>query len=164
MTKSKDTELKITLTKKQFEALLKVVYLGNWMANAYRTDDKKEEYENIENYIFSKAPLFGLEKYMDHEAADGDSYYPTRLFEETTDVHKLHEAYDDETMWDELAESLGERDFFEKYSEEEIKKMSREEWFDKQYQCIDKYNLEFEKYGLERIRLVKNQLRIDEMN
>lgn len=145
----------IALTKKQFIILLKAIYLGNWMANAYRTDDMQKDYESIEDYIFSLAPRFGLGKYVDHKETDGNKYYPTSVFEETTDVHRLHEAYDEESFWDELAERLGERDFFEKYSQEAIEKMNRDEWFEKLYECIDFYNEEFEKFGLRRIIIKK---------
>lgn len=143
----------ITLSRKQFLALLKAVYLGNWMANAYRTENFKKDYESIENYIFSLAPQFGFDRYMDHEESDGDTYYPTSYFEEETDVHKVHEEYDEETMWDELAEHLGQRDFLKKYSKEEINNMTREEYFIKISECIDFYHEEFAKFGLGRIRI-----------
>lgn len=147
----------IELTKKQFEVLLKIVYLGNWMVNAYRTKDIKKDYENIESLIFSLAPKFGFAKYMDHEQSDGARYYPTGYFEEETDVSKLHDEYDEENFWDELAERLGERDFFEKYSKGEIEKMSRDERFTKMYECIDAYSDELERLGLERIRIKKKK-------
>jgi len=153
--KSNKLENTISLSKKQFEALMKVVYLGNWMANAYRTEDMKKDYEGIEDFIFSLAPSFGLDQYMDHEETDGNRYYPTRSFEEDTDVHVMHEAYDEESMWDKLADGLGERDFFEKYTQEEIKHMSRGERFAKLTECILIYEIEFEKYGLRRIRIQK---------
>lgn len=162
MVKQEDKKQIIVLTKKQYKALLKAVYLGNWMANAYRDGSQEDphiqEYEKIEDYIFSLASQFGLEKYVDHEVTDGDRYYPTNFFEETSDVHKLHDEYDEETLWDEMAEHLGERDFFEKYSKEEIRKMSREEYFMKISECVDFYHEEFEKFGLERIR-VKEKIR-----
>lgn len=151
--KQKDNVQTINLTHNQFLSLMKVVYLGNWMANAHRTKDIQKEYENIQDYIYSKASQFGFEKYVDHEGSDGERYYPTSLFEELTDVHKLHEAYDEETFWDEMAERFGERDFVEKYSKEEIIKMSQEEYFIKLSECIDFYNEEFVKFGLQRIRL-----------
>lgn len=166
MIKKKETKQTITLTPKQFKALLKAVYLGNWVANAYRDgspeDPHIQDYENIEDYIFSLAPQYGLDKYMNHEASDEDKYYPTSTFEEITDVHKLHEEYDEETFWDELAEHLGRRDFFEKYSKEEIKKMSKEEYFSKISECIDSYHEEFETFGIERIRI--NGKKYDEYN
>lgn len=37
----------IEFTKERFEALLKLVYLGNWMANAHR-DEPIAEYERLE--------------------------------------------------------------------------------------------------------------------
>ncbi|SRR5258706_16415908 len=154
--KQQNNTQSILFTRKQFKALLKAVYLGNWMANAHRAEDKKVDYESIEDYIFSLAPQFGFDKYMDHERSDGDKYYPTSFFEETTDVDKLHDEYDDETFWDELAERLGERDFYEDYSEDEIKKMTEEEWFTKLQEHIHKYHKEFEKSGLERVRVEKN--------
>jgi len=134
MTKENNKE-SIELTKKQFSSLLKAVYLGNWMINAHRTGSKDDprikEYESISDFIFSQAPKFGFKRYMDHEPSDGERYFPTRYFEEETDVHKFHEEYDNDTFWDELTHRLGERDLIEKYSKEEIKKMKREEWFDK---------------------------------
>ena len=164
MVKKKVKKQTIELSNKQYFALLKAVYLGNWMANAYRdgsTDDPRiQEYEKIENYIFSLAPQFELPKYMDHDDTDKNRYYPTGHFEETTDVHKLHEDYDENTFWDELANRLGERDFFEKHTRDEINKMGEEEWFDKLHNCIDAYNEEFEKFGLERVAIKReNRLR-----
>ena len=145
----------IEFTNEQYLALMKAVYLGNWVANAYRIDDTKKEYEAIEDYIFSFAPKFGLARFMDHEAADGDRYYPTRAFEEETDVHELHDEYDEETVWDELAEWLGERDFFKRYSEAEIEAMSREAYFIKKSECVAVYEKEFERHGIERVRIAK---------
>ena len=147
----------VEFSKEQYFALLKAVYLGNWMANAQRDgsveDPHVEEYENISDYVFSLAPLFGLEKYMTHEDADGARYFPTRLFEEGTDVDDLHDEYDDETFWDELCDALGERDFHRKYTPAEIKKMSREERFTKLYECIGVYDEEFMDNGIERLKI-----------
>jgi len=145
----------IEFTHEQYLALMKVVYLGNWVANAYRTEKMKKDYEAIDDYIFSFAPKFGLSRFMDHEATDGDRYFPTRAFEEETDVHELHDEYDEETVWDELAQWLGERDLFERYSEAEINAMSREEYFRNKAECVAVYEKEFEKHGMERVRIAK---------
>ncbi len=147
----------ILFTKKQFKSLLKVVYLGNWMANAFRTDDTHKDYESIEDYIFSQAPKFGMDKHVDHEATDGDRYFPTNTFEQGTDVHKLHEEYDEETFWDEMAERLGEKEFFEKYTIDEIKKMSQSEYFSKLIECVDKIEEELELHGLDNLKRVKSE-------
>ena len=147
--------MKINFTKKQYENLLKLVYLGEWMANAHRVDDRIEKYDELSSYIFSYAKEFGFGKYSDGEQVGDGKYYPTRFFEEETDVHVLHEEYDEETFWDELTERMGQRDFYHKYSKEEIKKMDREEYFTKLYECIDKWDEETSKNGLDRLGIVK---------
>ena len=151
---------KIELTKEQFKALLKLVYLGNWLANAQRDGSNEnphlEEYEEIENYIFSFAKRFGLRKYVDDEEAAKGKFYPTRFFEEGTDVQKLIEEYDEETFWDELIDRLGDRDFFRHYSKNEIKKMTREERFEKFYKFIDKWEDEMHEHGIERLKIIRD--------
>ena len=154
----KQEKQKIELTKEQFLTLMKVVYLGNWMANANRTGGKDDpnvkEYEEISDYIFSLASRFDLEKYISHEAEDGDKYFLTNEFEEKTDVKRLHEDYDEETFWDELPERLGERDFYRMYSKEDWKKMTRDERFIKLQECIIKWEEEVDNNGIEKLEIV----------
>ncbi len=147
--------MKIEFTKEQFENLMKLVYLGNWMANAHRMDDRIEKYEDLESYIFSFAKDFGLEKYADDEKVGDGKFYPTMSFVEETDVHDLHHEYDDDTFWNELPDRLGERDFFEKYSKEERGKMTQEEHFLKMQECIIAWEDELEEYGIERLEVKK---------
>lgn len=137
--------------------MLKVAYLGNWMANAWRIEDKVKEYESIEHYLFSLAPTFGFEKFVEHEEIDGNAYYPSRSFEETTDVEELHEAYDEDTFWDELVNRLGDRDFFSRYSLEQIKSMTDEERYLKRSECAEWYIEEINEYGLERISVTEEK-------
>jgi hypothetical protein len=154
-------KISIELTKEQFLALLKAVYLGNWVANANRDgsaeDPHKKEYEDIEDYIFSAAKKFGFGEYVDGENADEGKFFPTRQFEEETDVHELHEDYDEETFWDELIDRLGDRDFFRNYSKDEIQKMTQEERFEKLYEFIDKWADEVNEHGIERLKVDKEQ-------
>jgi len=67
----------------------------------------------------------------------------------------MHKAYDEENVWDMLDEGLGERDFFEKYTEMEIKSMTPDERFTKRTECVALYEIEFEKHGLRRLRIKK---------
>ena len=149
----------IEFTKEQFLVLMKTVYLGNWMANANRDGSPEyphiKEYEVIEDYIFSLAPQFGFEKYMDHEPRYGDRYFPTGLFEEEIDVNKLHDEYDEETFWDELSERLGERDFFKKYSKKDLEKMTKDERYIKSIECEIAWEEELENNGIERLGIIK---------
>jgi hypothetical protein len=147
--------MKIKFTKEQYENLMKLVYLGEWMANSHRTDDRIKKYDKLQKYIFSFAKDFGLEKYVDDENVDDGDFYPTRFFEEETDVNRLQEEYDNDAFWSELPDRLGERDFYEKYSEEDWEKMTREERFLKIQECIIKWEEEFDKNGIERLGIIK---------
>lgn len=142
----------LNLNKKQFERLMKVVYLGNWLMNANR-DNPLQAYEEIEDIIFSLAGRFGLEKYVVHEPGDGRRYYPSRIFEEETDVDRFHEKYDEQTFWDELIDRLGERDFYRHYSKDKILQMSRDERFEKLCEFIDKWVDEINENGIERLEV-----------
>ena len=143
--------MKIDFTKEQFENLMKMVYLGNWMANAHKTDDTIEKYSEIENYIFSFAKDFGFEEYVDDSDANKGKFYPTRMFEEDTDINTIHDDYNNDTFWDELVERLTIRDFRKKYSIEEITKMSSEERFSEMGKIEEKYADEVEEYGIDRL-------------
>ncbi len=140
------------LTKEQYLALAKAVYLGNWMANANRSgrkgDPHMEEYESITEYVFSLAPEFGFSKNLEREL-EGD------MTTDTSEVLRLHDEYDEETFWDELCDGLGERDFYNKYKREEPRAMSEEEHFMKLQECIIEWEDELETHGLERLGVQK---------
>ena len=40
--------MKIDLTEKQFRRLLDLVYVGNWVMNSTRGDDRIREYDDVE--------------------------------------------------------------------------------------------------------------------
>lgn len=144
--------MKINLTKKQYKTLAKTVYLGNWMANGTRTgqegDTRLNEYQEITDYIFSMAQEFGFSKDFEHILECGDH-------EETTEVCSLHERYDEDIFWEELPERLGQRDFYLKYTEEERKKMDREEHFIKMQECVILWENELVEYGIDRLQILR---------
>lgn len=158
MAKNKQN-MSIEFTKAQFLALLKTVYLGNWMANAHRDgsvdDPHKSEYEMTEDYIFSFARQFGFGEYVDDRDLKAGKFYPTGTFEDETDVHELHEEYDEEAFWDELIDRLGERDFYRHYSGDEIQKMNQSERFEKLYAFMDTWADEISDNGVERLEIKK---------
>ena len=47
--------MKLELTKKQYRRLLDMVYIGNWILNSKRGDDRLADYDQEESLLFSKA-------------------------------------------------------------------------------------------------------------
>jgi len=146
--------IEIKFTKTQYENLIKLVYLGNWMINAIRTDDRIKKYEDIEQYIYSFAKEVGLDKYIEFDN-ELNKFFPTKEFEDDTDVDKYREEYDNETFWDELIDRLARRDFIKEYGDNVIRKMTLKEQIEKEHPFIEKYEEEFERYGVERLEIKK---------
>lgn len=145
--------MKINLTKKQFETLLKMTYIGNWAVNGVRSgaegDERIKEYDDLEKYILSFAKEFGLEKYVD--ASDGD-IYPSIEMEEG-EARELIDYYDEDTFWEELVSRLAMRDFSRAYSQDAIKKMDFKERIEKDHPFLEKYWGEVDEYGIKRLEI-----------
>jgi hypothetical protein len=152
--------MEIKLTKEQYENLLKLVYLGNWMVNAIRSgaegDEQIEKYNEIEQYIFSFAKDVGLEKYVEFNEKY-NQFFPTIELEEDPEVEKYRQDYNEETFWQELADRLGARDFIREYGKEAIEKMDQEERFIKLQEFIIKYEEEFEENGMANLEILKRK-------
>ena len=130
--------------------MAKVVYLGNWMANANRIgqddDPRLDEYEEIADLVFSYASKFGFPKDLENELEIADGM-------ETTEVSRLHEEYDEETFWEELSGRLGTREFYRKYSRKELEGMTQSERFIKLQECVIAWEEEVNEHGLERLEI-----------
>ena len=48
--------MQINLTNREFRRLLDLVYIGNWILNSTRGDDRFQEYDDLESKIFSYSP------------------------------------------------------------------------------------------------------------
>ena len=147
--------MQVKFTKEQYLTLMKMVYLGNWMANSSRVNDQLEDYEKMEDYIFSFGKEFGFSEFVDDEKADERKFFPTRMFEENTEVMEIIDDYDNETFWQEFPDRLGERDFVREYGEEKIEQMDDKERFTLRCRFMDKWGEEMEDSGIERLEIKK---------
>lgn len=146
--------MKIFFTKKQYETLIEMAYLGSWLANACKTgDDRDMAIEEIEQYIFSFASDFGMEDLL--ERSESGSIYPTRTFEE--DLGAYIDDYNDENFWDELLHRLARRDFIEHFGEDVVSDMEMSELFEKEEPFIQKYDDEFYENGIQNLRLIRER-------
>ena len=148
--------MKIELTKEQYENLLKVVYLGNWMINAIRSgnkgDERIEKYDDIEQYILSFAKDFELTDFVEYDEKL-KQFFHTREFEELEDIEQLRENYDEDCFWDELFYKMSDKDFYREYSNEEILKMDMKERFEKEEPFRQKWDDEINNFGIERLEI-----------
>jgi hypothetical protein len=117
----------LALTKEQFKTLLNMAYIANWVANGRRLDDEYlEEYEELEEYIFSRAKEAGFPDAAYKHKTDerGEHFHPSRAFEFDREIERLIAEYDEETFFDELAERFAGRDLEQLFGKDAKKKLS----------------------------------------
>ena len=98
--------MEIKLTQKQFRRLLDLVYIGNWVLNSTRGDDRIRQYDEVESLIFSHCLSRGMSSLT--ELYEGE-LIPSRAFAEGG-IHEAIMAYEDVPFFESLAQELALRD------------------------------------------------------
>ena len=98
--------MKIELTEQQFRYLLDLVYIGNWVINSTRENDRIQEYDQVESLIFSHCLHHKMSKLV--ELYRGE-LIPSRAFADGG-IHEAIEQYEDVVFYEILAEELALRD------------------------------------------------------
>lgn len=145
--------MELKLNKEQYEKLLELVYLGNWMVNAYRTDDYLEEYSDVVSNIFSQAEAAGLEGKAVKDETEG-KYLPSYEFEES--MQDFISDYDGFCFWEELINRLAERDALKEFGSTPLDKIDLEEFLKKKSAYLRKYEQEVEENGILNFEFIKN--------
>lgn len=146
----KGENMKINFSKDQFEMLLKTLYLGIWMANAYDDDPEDNQFFDLQAYLLGFAKDFGLEDYVAYDEKK-KICYPSETLTEDETLNLLIERYDDFTFLDKLIYNLAGRDMLDKHGEKAIEKMSDEEFFKEEALFVEKYQKEFAKNGIKNL-------------
>ena len=133
--------MKIELTEQQFRYLLDLVYIGNWVLNSTRGDDRIEEYDQVEGKVFSHCVPQGMPKLVERYRG---SLIPSRAFAEGG-IHEAIADYEDAVFFDILAEELARRDLGCLDSEPAD--------YTELNARMDEYMDEFEKSGVENLVL-----------
>ena len=131
--------MKIELTEKQFRRLLDLVYIGNWVLNSTRGDDRIREYDEVESTVFSNCINHGMVPLV--ESYQGE-LIPSRAFAEGG-IHEAIMEYENNVFFDILAEDLARRDM----NDAPIDETNCEELA----QRIETYINEFEENGTDNI-------------
>mgnify|MGYP004444727707 FL=1 len=98
--------MQLELSKKEFRRLLDMVYIGNWILNSTRGEDRFQDYDRVESLLFEKARSEGMEILA--ETYLGDTV-PSRAFVEGG-IHEAIMEYENNVFFDILAEDLARRD------------------------------------------------------
>ncbi len=147
--------MKIEFSKEQYLDLMKLVYLGNYVVNtAMGNEEDIENFNKIEDFIFSKAKDAGLERFVEDIEEDNEkTIYASEELE--GEVEEIIEAFEENIFWQDLVDLLTKRDVESKYSEDELAAMDMEKIMDIESEIFEKYADEFDKNGINNLFLKK---------
>ena len=131
--------MNIELSDQQFRYLLDLVYIGNWVMNSTRENDRIKEYDQVESLIFSHCLQHKMSKLV--ELYQGE-LIPSRRFADGG-IHEAIEQYEDIVFYEILAEELALRDM-------DGEPLTREN-YGALMERIDAYLSEFDRNGTENI-------------
>ena len=137
--------MQLDLTRKQFRRLLDMVYIGNWVLNSTRGEDRFKDYDEVESLLFARAALEGMPTLA--ELYNGE-VIPSRAFAEGG-IHEAIMEYENNVFFDILAEDLARRDMNDVPIDESN--------YDEFTQRIDSYIDEFEAHGTDNITIESQQ-------
>ena len=138
--------MKLELTTKQFRRLLDMAYIGNWILNSTRGDDRFKDYDDVESLLFAKAREEGMGVLAEDWQGE---VVPSRAFAEGG-IHEAIMEYENNVFFDILAEDLARRDM----EDASIDQNNYEELSSR----IDAYLAEFEQHGTDTSLVDSDQL------
>ena len=128
--------MQIDLTPKESRRLLDLVYIGNWIMNSTRGNDRFQVYDDLESKLFSLSPALS-------EVWNG-TIVPSQAFAQGG-IHEVIALYEDTIFYEILAEELSRRDMdYPEISEEN---------YDEIVTRMDRYMTEFEVSGVDHLVL-----------
>ena len=131
--------MNIELTAKEFRRLLDLVFIGNWVLNSTRGDDRFEDYDNVESKLFALCKGTPMESLV--EDYNGKPI-PSQAFNDGG-IHEAIVNYEDIIFYDVLAEELARRDMG--YPEIDTRN------YDELVERMEDYIDEFERNGTDNI-------------
>ncbi|MBO5557105.1 MAG: hypothetical protein J5927_07960 [Oscillospiraceae bacterium] len=133
--------MNIDLTEKEFRRLLDLVYIGNWILNSTRGEDRFEDYDLLQEKLFALCPSHGMRSLV--QLWQGH-VFPSRAYEDGG-IHEAIADYEDAVFFNILAEELARRDLgLEDTDPEDFTELSER---------MEEYLTEFDKNGLGTIQI-----------
>jgi len=138
--------MQIELSKKEFRRLLDMVYIGNWILNSTRGNDRFAVYDDLETKLFGLCRTTGMDALVDKwEGID----VPSRAFADGG-IHEAIMDYEDTVFFEILAEELARRDM-------DYQPISNEN-YDELMSRMEEYITEFEAHGTDNIMVDSPEL------
>ncbi len=133
--------MQIEMSNKEFRRLLDLVYIGNWVLNSTRGEDRFQEYDHLESKLFGLCRKIGMDALVENWQGVPT---PSQAYAEGG-IHEAIAYYEDNVFYEILAEELSRRDM--DYVD------ITDENYDEIVQRMDSYMDEFEVSGVDHLVL-----------
>lgn len=133
--------MQIELSNKEFRRLLDLVYIGNWVLNSTRGEQRFKDYDNVESKLFGLCQNSNMSVLVENWQGIP---VPSKAFAEGG-IHEAIACYEDNIFYEILAEELSRRDM--DYPD------ITDENYDEILQRMDCYMSEFETSGVDHLVL-----------
>jgi hypothetical protein len=153
--------MKINFTKSEYQILLDVIYMANWILHAHDTEDRSDtkEYSELFQKLMSYAKDIGCEDLVSFDE-EQENYAESFIFEEESPALEYIDEFENDSFWRELISRLARQDALIELKVNNPHDVESEELFAAISKAEDKRSKEFEAFGLSRIRVNKAQLDI----
>lgn len=144
--------MKIHFTKKEYQTLLDMLYMTDWVLHAHQEETplNTAHYRELMQKILAEAESFNLEELVDYKES-ADTYVLNRNFIEHSSAGQQMAAFENATFWEELVERLARRDFLAQHGKEAALAMPLAERIEKEGPFLQRYDAEFGKNGLKNL-------------
>ena len=133
--------MQIELTEKEYRRLLDLVYIGNWILNSARGEDRFEDYDLLQEKLFALCPHAGMRSLVENWQGH---VFPSKAYTEGG-IHEAIADYEDAVFFDILAEELARRDLgLEDHEPEDYTELNAR---------MDEYLDEFDRSGLSAVHM-----------
>lgn len=94
-----DNTIRLNFSGEEFEQLLKLVHLGEWMANAHKEGNGTIDFEDAEQIIYATAFDHGFDDMVEYNK-EIDGFVPSVEFE--NEMQPYIDEYDEKTFAEEV--------------------------------------------------------------
>ena len=143
--------MKIHFTKKEFQSLLDMIAVADWVAHAHAVKEEEfnKDYEALREKIYSCAKEMGCEDRIEY-SNESNGHQESIKYQESVQS-RLIEPYEDAILWDDLSYLLAERDVVHTVGAEKFNKIEPIRRISLVEEAQEKYLDEFENQGIERL-------------
>jgi hypothetical protein len=153
--------MKINFTKKEYQTLVEMLLLADWVMTAHEEEERGETrpYRELRKKVLSHHKEMGMAEAFQYSPKE-DEYFETAAYEASAPHMRFIEEHNEQVFWLELASRLAARDLAAEETLSAEGAGSEDERVTRLFEITDRYEEELAENGLENLRIVREGSRV----